>query len=253
MTPAPASNLWLSCRRPNSAAKLRLFCFAHAGIGASLFRLWSDELPASIEVQAVQLPGREARLREPLATALPALAEQVAEALLPVLTGPFAIFGHSLGALLGFEVARGLRRRGARPPVHLLVAARAAPQLPRDQPLLHTLPSDKLVAEVVRRYDGIPAAVRQEPALLQLLLPVLRADLQLLETYEYAEGEPLECPLSVFGGQQDGTVQPAQLEGWRAQTSEAFRLRLLPGNHFFLNTSRTALLQGIADDLRAQL
>jgi medium-chain acyl-[acyl-carrier-protein] hydrolase len=218
-----------------------------------LFRLWSDELPASIEIHAVQLPGREARLREPLVTALPALAEQVAEALLPVLTGPCAFFGHSLGGLLAFEVARVLRRRGARQPVHLLVAARAAPQLARDQPTLHTLPSEELVAEVVRRYDGIPAAVRQEPALLQLLLPVLRADLQLLESYEYAEGEPLECPLSVFGGQQDGTVQPAQLEAWGAQTLGAFRLRMLPGNHFFLNTSRMALLQGIVEDLRVQL
>jgi len=202
-----------------------------------------------VELWAVQPPGRETRLQEPAFRHMEPLVEQVAEVLAPLLTKPFALFGYSMGALVSFEVARLLRRRGAPGPVRLLVAARAAPQVPHSQPPIHPWPDDAFVAEVCRRYNGIPQAVLREPELVELFLPLLRADCELIETYVYRPEAPLDCPISAFGGCDDGGVSPAMLEAWREQTRAEFRLRLLPGDHFFLNTARPSLLRVVVADL----
>lgn len=251
MSSLPTCAPWIVCRKPNPAARLRLFCFPYAGGGASVFRTWANELPADIEVCAIQLPGRETRLREPPFTRMEPLVEQLANVLAPHLTRPFALFGYSLGALVSFELARLWRRRQAPVPVHLFVAARAAPQLLREESALHQLPDADLVAEVCRRYDGIPPAVRQEIELMKLLLPLLRADLAVMETYAYTIDEPFGCPLSAFGGLDDRAVTRDKLEAWRDQTRGTFTLRLLPGTHFFLNTARPLLLQVVSRSLSA--
>jgi surfactin synthase thioesterase subunit len=253
MNNLPTYAPWIVCRKPNPAPRLRLFCFPYAGGGASVFRAWAHELPADIEVCAIQLPGRETRLREQPFMRLEPMVQQLGDVLAPHLTRPFALFGYSLGALVSFELARMLRRRQAPGPIQLFVGARAAPQLPRTEPVLHQLPDAELVAEVCRRYDGIPQAVRQEPDLMKLLLPVLRADLAVMETYAHTADEPLTCPLSVFGGLDDRTIPRDKLEAWRDQTRGTFTLQLLPGNHFFLNTARPLLLHAVSQSLLTNL
>jgi medium-chain acyl-[acyl-carrier-protein] hydrolase len=164
------------------------------------------------------------------------LAAELAADIEPVIGESYALVGHSMGAWLAYELARELRRRGARLPELLVVAASRAPHLPLDESQVHTFPDDELADAVDRRYGGIPAAVRNSPELLRLVLPALRADLQMVETYEYFEEPPLEVEIFALGGSHDPAVSAAQLEGWRRHTSRGFSLRLMPGGHFFLFT-----------------
>ena len=178
------TSTWFQCRKPNPRARLRLLCFPYAGGGVSVFRAWPDLLPAEIEVWAIQLPGHDGRLREPIPAELQTLALAAADGLGPALDTPFACFGHSMGALLAFEFARQLRHRGLAGPTQLFVSARRAPQLPRTDAPLHTLPEGPFIEMLRQRYNGIPAAILAEPELLQLFLPMLRADFKLIETYQ---------------------------------------------------------------------
>ncbi|MCC7362522.1 MAG: thioesterase [Anaerolineales bacterium] len=240
---------WFHCRKPNPDAQLRLLCFPYAGGGVSVFRAWPDRLPAEIEVWAIQLPGRDGRLREPIPADLPTLAAAIADGLGPFSDRPFACFGHSLGALLAFEFARELRRRGQVEPSRLLVSARRAPQLPRTEAPLHTLPEPQFIAGLQQRYNGIPAAILAEPELMQLFLPMLRADFKLIELYQYRAEAPLACPITAFGGAQDTLALPAELAAWQAQSHGAFNLQLFPGGHFYLQTALPQLLAAVQQAL----
>ncbi len=232
-------------------AWLRLFCFPYGGVGPSIFRAWPRDLGPGVELYAVQLPGRESRFREPLFTRLANLVHPVADALRPYLDVPFALFGHSMGALIAFEVARELRRRQAGAAVHFFASARRAPQRPEPFPPIHEWPDSAFVDEVRRRFDGIPDAVMKEPELLGLLLPALRADFAMLETYVYVDEDPLECPISVFGGLEDRTTSHADLAAWREQTRGGFTLEMFPGNHFFLQNAQGPLISAVSRTLRA--
>jgi medium-chain acyl-[acyl-carrier-protein] hydrolase len=249
MTTATAFDSWIAFRKPNPQARLRLFCFPYAGTGASIFRTWSDGLPADVEVCPVQLPGRGTRLTETPFTQLTPLVQALAEALVPLVDKPFAFFGHSLGALVGFELARQLRRQSGVQPVRLFVSADRAPQIPhRDRPI-HALPEREFLAQL-RRLNGIPGKVLEEMDLMRIMLPVLRADFGVYETYVYSNEPPLNCPISIFGGLQDHRVSRGDLEAWRDQTSVSFSLRMFPGDHFFLNTTQPLLLQVLSQELR---
>lgn len=242
------TNIWLSCPRPNPTAKLRLFCLPYSGAAASIYYAWADVLPAYIEVCPVQLPGHGTRLAEPLATrCLPAVAA-LTDGLAPCLDRPFALFGHSMGALLGFELARHLRATGLPLPLHLFVSGHGAPHLPDQNPPLHTLSEPELIAKL-REMNGTPEEVLQHAELRNLLLPILRADFAVCETYAYSAEPPLSCPISVYSGLGDEYVNRGELEGWREHTSAAFMLRLFPGDHFYLNTARPYLLQALAREL----
>lgn len=235
---------------PNSTSRVRLFCFPFAGGGASVFAPWVRELPPEVQICPVQLPGREIRLKEPAYTRVAPLLAALDRELRPALDRPFALFGHSLGALVAFELARYLRRQGGPLPQRLFVSARRAPQLADPEPPLGSLPDAELVASLRRRFDGIPAALLDNPDLLAVFLPTLRADCQLLDAYEYVSEAPLECPVAVFGGEQDRSVGRSELEGWATQTSQAFTVRMFPGDHFFLKgPARPLLLQAIRQDL----
>ncbi|MDY7076349.1 MAG: thioesterase II family protein [Chloroflexota bacterium] len=244
------TNSWLACSRPNPRANLRLFCFPYSGAGASIFYAWSDALPAMIEVYPVQLPGRETRLAEPPFTRLAPLVQAVAQALLPYLVGdkPFAFFGHSLGALVSFELARHLRQRHGPSPVHLFVSGHNAPQIPDREPPIHALPETEFV-EKLRRLNGMNKETLENVELMELLLPILRADFAVCETYVYEADEPLDCPISAFGGLQDEYVSRENLAAWHEQTSASFSLRMFPGDHFYLNTERLFLLRALAQEL----
>ena len=248
-----AKNPWIMCRRPNPSAGMRLFCFPYAGKGASLFSNWHSGLPIGVEICAIQLPGRETRQREELLTRISHVVAPLARALQPALNLPFAFFGHSNGALISFELVRELRRMNGPAPFHLFVSGQHAPQIPeRHIPVSH-LPDGDFVGEVRRRYGGIPDEIFEEPDLLSLLLPILRADLEILETYGYIVEPPLDCPITAYGGLEDAECTPADLEAWGIQTRGAFALRLFPGDHFFLQSAQTELLQTLSVDLKPAL
>lgn len=248
MTMKPSFATWFNCQKTGAPPAVRLFCFPYAGGGAAIYRSWGGILPKPVEVCAAQLPGRGTRMREPAVSDLGALVRALADALENDLDRPFAFFGHSMGALICFELARHLRERGAPQPVHLFVSGRRAPQLPSTQRVIHDLPEPEFVEEL-RRLQGTPPEVLEHPELMQLLSPLLRADFSLAETYAYAPGPPLDCPVSAFGGLQDEEVGREELEGWKEQTTGRFKLRMMPGNHFFLDEGRQPLLRSIAEDI----
>ena len=248
MTISTISKSWIACPKPNRRAHLRLFCFPYAGGGISIFRTWPDSLPPGVEVYLVQLPGRESRMRETPFTQLSPLLQALAQGLWPYLDMPFAFLGHSLGALVSFELARQLRRQNDPGPAHLFVSGHCAPQVPSRYPPLHQLPESEFLAELCH-LKGTPEAVLQNAELMQLLLPVLRADFAIDETYVYTPAEPLDCPISAFGGWQDDRVSRDDLAAWRDQTRSSFTLRMFPGDHFFLHSSRTSLLRALSQDL----
>jgi medium-chain acyl-[acyl-carrier-protein] hydrolase len=240
---------WFHCRKPNPDAQLRLLCFPYAGGGVSVYRLWPDRLPSEIEVWAIQLPGRDGRLREPIPADLQTLAGALAEGLGLLMDRPFACFGHSMGGLLAFEFVRELRRRSQMGPMQLLVSARRAPQLPRNEPPLHTLPEPQFIEMLRQRYNGIPAAILAEPELMQLFMPMLRADFKLIELYQHQAEAPLDCPIAAFGGAQDPLAPRADLAAWQTQSSGAFSLQLFPGGHFYLQDAQAQLLAALAREL----
>jgi medium-chain acyl-[acyl-carrier-protein] hydrolase len=238
--------------RPSPA--LRLFCVPFAGVGPSVFTGWSQNLPTAIETLYVHLPGRESRLREASVRDVFGLAQGITDAIAPFSDQPFAVFGHSLGALIAFEVARTLRQRALPAPVRLFASACRAPHLPYPFQPLHSLDEDDLLRHVNERYDGsVPAEVLESAELRNLLVPALRADFAALETYQHGAQRPLECPITVFGGRHDRTLAKAALEAWSVHTSREFRLRLVEGGHFYLQSARQQLIGDISEDVGAVL
>lgn len=248
MTSTSTFNSWIAYSQPNSQAKLRLFCFPYAGGSAIAFRTWSDYLPASVEVCPIELPGRGTRLLETPFTDLSSLVATLADALFPYLDRPFAFFGHSMGGLISFELTHALRRESNCHPDHLFISGRRAPQVPNWEDPIHTLPEPEFFEEL-RRLNGSPEAVLNNAELMELLLPALRADFAVIETYHYVPEALLDCPITVFGGLQDREVSYDALEAWREQTTAPFSLHMLPGDHFFLQSAQSSLLNSLNQEL----
>src|SRR5581483_9264935 len=206
---------------------------------------------AQIEVCPVQLPGRENRLLEAPFAHLSALVETLIAVLQPYLDMPYAFFGHSMGALISFELARALRRRGCTlSPAHLFVSGHRAPHIADPDPPSYALPTPEFIEEL-RGLDGTPEAVLQNDELLHLLLPLLRADFSLCETYRYYQEKPLRCPVTAFGGLQDKSVSREMIGSWREQTCGQFKVRFFAGDHFFLEKEQVAVLTALIQDLFA--
>lgn len=239
-----AATPWLFSQ-PDARDQIRLFCFPYAGTGASVYRGWAQAFPAAVGVYAIQLPGRENRIAEKPMTDLGALVESLAEALRPHLTRPFLFFGHSLGARIAFELARTIRSHWGLQPCRLLVSGSRAAHLPELRPL-HQLPDDDFVAEL-RRFSGTPEAILQSKELMDLFLPILRADFMVDETYVYTESEPLDCPIFAFCGTEDIEATPKEMNAWARHTSADFSLELIDGGHFFLQTQKERLLRSISN------
>jgi medium-chain acyl-[acyl-carrier-protein] hydrolase len=216
-----------------------------------VFRQWPERLQGVAEVCPVLLPGREARFREPAATRMAPLVATLADALAPFLDRPFAIFGHSMGALIGFELARLLESRQGRSPVRVFISGSRSPRSSFADANVHNLPDEEFLDCLHRRYQAIPDAVRENRELAEIIMPALRADFELLETYRYVDGPGLKCPLVVYGGQSDDTVSREELEAWAGYGvgEKAFRCRLFAGSHFFLRTAELEL----ATDVRSEL
>src|SRR5262249_13433610 len=248
----PETDRWFTNFNPDKNASVRLFCFPYAGAGAMVYRRWRPALPPGVEGLAAQLPGREIRLKEKPYTNLLALVEALAGAIDRYLDKPFAFFGHSMGALTSFELAHLLRERCGVEPLHFFVSGCSAPHMRENGPLIYNLPDDKLVEEL-RRLNGTPQEVLEHAELLPLMLPLLRADFEVCDTYVYSEKRPLHCPMTVFGGFEDPDVTEQRLKGWREHTAGTFSLELLPGDHFFLHTADKTLHARIRRELSNSL
>lgn len=247
---AKGTSAWLTCTKRSEVAGFRVFCLPYAGTGASAFRGWAQLADPHIEVWCVQPPGREARFREKGFENIDALVEAAVRPLLDFVDRPFALYGHSVGALVAFELARNLRDRHGLMPARLFVGACPAPHIPWPHLPLRALPDDQVLDQVSGRYEAIPEAILQDAEFRQFAASVLRADFSLIETYTYTPSRPLECPISAFAGMQDGSVDCAAIEAWRQHTSAQFQLHAVAGNHFFLQSARSSLLSQIHSDLQ---
>jgi medium-chain acyl-[acyl-carrier-protein] hydrolase len=249
MNDASPSDEWILQPRASSSPAFRLFCFPHAGGGASFYSSWAEELPSAVDVCPVQFPGREhLHLVKPFSD-LGSLVRELSTALRPYLDLPFAFYGHSMGALVSFELARQLRRQFLPQPCHLFVSSHRAPQLIDSFSAIHELPDSEFLCQV-QGLHGTPDAVLTNPELLELFIPLLRADFALCESYLYYEEPPLECSISCFGGIDDKRVTSEELAAWRDQTQQRLKLRLFPGHHFFLQSVRPLLLRVITQELK---
>ncbi len=249
MAPVP-TNPYLQGRVVRSRPLLRLFCFPYAGGSASAFTRWSQLFPEWIEICPIQYPGRGNRMREKPFTDLMPLALDIAPAIEPLFDLPFAFFGHSMGALIGFELAREFRRKLNKLPVTLFVSASRAPQFRCRDRIAFDLPEPQFIEEL-RRLNGTPPEVLEHKELMDLMLPLLRADFSVAQTYEYREQPPLACPINAFGGEDDTSVSVTELEGWGRQTSNTFSLQMFAGDHFYHQGKEKDLIQELLKLLQA--
>lgn len=238
---------WLSCYKPNPRAKLRIFCFPYAGGGSSIFRTWSQDLPIWVEVCPVQFPGRENRIQEKPFKKMSELITSTTTALSSYFDLPFVFFGHSMGAWIAYEFTCYLRENNLSLPKHLFVSGRFAPHIP-DPNRLHLL-EEKEFKQQLRSYNGTPLAVLENDEIMQLIMPLLRADFSVCETYSYTPNQPLDLSISAFSGSNDHMVNSQGLEAWQQHTTKKFRTEIFPGNHFFLRNSQKDLVRSISVDL----
>jgi medium-chain acyl-[acyl-carrier-protein] hydrolase len=244
---APEGKDWVRVPAASAAGRPRLFCFPSAGAGVAMFNGWDEALPA-VDVCPVRLPGRENLLLAPPHSDIEPLVAAVAEALAPFLDARFVLYGHSMGAFVAFELARLLRREGRRQPEALVVSAQRGPQMPLRGEPMSLLPDDEFVAELAR-FDGTPGEVFEAKELLALLLPTLRADLAVTDTYAYRPEPPLDLPIAVFGGADDALVEHEELAAWRDETARESTLELLPGGRFFIHDPGSGFLRKLGETL----
>lgn len=239
---------WFTANPLSANAPLRLFALPFAGGGSALYRQWSQRLP-DIDVVPVRLPGRETRISEPAYSMMGPLVEALVAAMRPMLDCPYALFGHSLGGLISFELAHRLRELGLRQPSALMVSAYRSPERRSKRAIMHRLPETEFIREL-RDYGGLPEQILDFPEILQLLLPTVRADFSLFETYVYRERMPLEMPIFGFSGIEDHIVPASEMADWRDKTSAGFVAHELDGDHFFVATREAELTEKIAVILR---
>lgn len=239
---------WFPYNQMSGQETVRLFCFPYGGGNAIVFRQWQLYLPDWIQVFPVQLPGRGIRIQESSFQQLDLLIEELAEAIFPYLDRPFFFFGHSMGALLGFELTRFLRDHKRKQPVHLFVSGYHAPQLPDPNPPIHHLPQQEFIDEIAKM-NGTPEELLTNPEYINIFLPSLRADFQLCETYQYRSGEPLTCPITAFGGKEDPETSVEMLRAWKKQTVSRFELEMFSGDHFFIHSEEKALVERIKGEI----
>jgi medium-chain acyl-[acyl-carrier-protein] hydrolase len=246
--PASPGSRWFLRTYQRPGAKFRLFCFPYAGGAALIYRTWASRIPSTVEIVPVELPGRGARLTEPPFRNLPELINALTPMITPLLDMRFAFFGHSMGAIIAFELARELRRRNAPQPEQLFISGRRPPQIPDTDPITYNLPEDEFQAELLR-LKGTPIEVLENAELMSLMRPILRADFELIQTYQYDDDTPLHYPITVYGGLQDDDVPRALLVSWKQQTDARFSLHMLPGDHFFLHSASPILLELLGQEL----
>jgi len=233
--------------RADPNASMRLFCFPYAGVGPSVFKEWPPLVVSGTELVGIEYPGREARSAESAATTVHQLVDCLLPALLPLLNKPFAFFGHSMGALVAYELTRIIARQSDLCPELFVVSGAPAPHCPQPRPI-HQLPNKEFLRAVLQ-LNGMPTEVLRDRELLDSAVTTLRTDFTLCETYECVENAPLMCPIMVFGGEADPRVDHQGLEGWRDHAAGAFMLNIVPGDHFFVQGQRHRVINTINREL----
>jgi medium-chain acyl-[acyl-carrier-protein] hydrolase len=239
---------WLIVHPAAGEPRLRLFCFHYAGATAAIFRGWREHLPSWVELIAVQLPGRDYRMGEPLLDDSEPVVEELAAILPPLLDRPYVFFGHSMGALISRDLAHSLRRQGLPEPDLFIASGRSAPSHRWTDAGAQALPDEAFI-ETVRDYNGTPEELITDPDLRELWMPRLRADLTISAMHRYVEQPPLTCPMLVLHGTVDRLVTDAGLRAWARETSGPLRYVRYPGNHFFLHSQEKALLADLGAEL----
>lgn len=240
--------LWFEHLSRSKAPALRLFCFPYAGGSAEIYRNWQQWFPQEIDLCLVHLPGRGKRMGEKAFTQAIPLVHAIADHISREINIPYALYGHSMGALISFELGWELFRRHGSGPQHLLVSGRSAPQWPRTQPRTFHLPYDEFLVEL-ERLNGTPREVLANPELMKLFLGVLRADFETVETYEYLPKDRLAWPITVYAGMDDQHVSVESCQAWREQTTSACKIRMLPGDHFFIRNPRLEFASAFRSDV----
>ncbi len=245
-------NKWVICSDVRPEAKFRVFCFPYAGGNAQIYRSWSKVFPEFIEVMAVNLPGHGSRIMEPAISRLDPLVRSIAEAIYPYLKEKqFAFFGHSMGALVCFELSRHIFKEYNICPVHLFVSAHCAPQLPsryagqKD----YMLPDNELLKKV-KDLNGTPQWMLENEEIMQLAIPIMRADMEVCQTYNYVDELPLQVPITAFAGSQDECVSIDEIRSWKEQTNKNFRMEVISGDHFFIQSMGDLVSRSVAEELK---
>ncbi|HET9181034.1 MAG TPA: thioesterase domain-containing protein [Candidatus Angelobacter sp.] len=239
---------WFEHLSPSSQPALRVFCLPYAGGSADVYRPWQRWFSTEVDLCLVHLPGRAKRIGERPFCRMDALVNAIADRIEPELRVPYALYGHSMGGLVAFELARELSRRRLSAPRSLIVSGSRPPHVPNIGPPIAGLPDEQFIAEL-RRLKGTQPEILDNPQLMEIFNSVLRADFELLETYPYVAGEPLQCPISVYCGLQDEKITPECSQGWQSHTSGAFTLRRFEGDHFFIRTSEPSLRDAFRKDV----
>ena len=244
-------NEWLLCSELRPQADVRLFCFPYAGGNAQIYRNWSKQINENVEVVAVNLPGHGNRIMEPPISRLDILIRKTVEAIYSYLVEkPFVFFGHSMGALISFEIMRYIFSEYGLKPEHLFVSAYRAPQLntkitqPKNMHL-----SDTELIEELKEMNGTPEWVFENDEVMQIFLPVIRADMEVCKTYLYSDEFPINVPITAFGGNKDKRVSLSEVEKWKEQTAK-FKMEVIQGDHFFIHDMETKITSNINDELR---
>ena len=243
------NNSWFQVARPAPAAALRLFCFPYAGGSATIYDGWAAALPADIEVLAVQYPGRGNRFREPLIGSCRDLVAALLPQIRPLLGKPFAFFGHSNGGLVSYELARALQQVGISQQVHHFISAHRAIHLPRSGRIMHGLPDAEFVRELAS-LGGTPQELLASQELLELFLPVLRADFALSETYVFPGGAPLRTNMSVLYGSEDLDVPEHDVLKWAELIDGRIDAQRFEAGHFFVNSHKQQVIDWVGRRLR---
>ncbi|PYP89455.1 MAG: putative thioesterase [Candidatus Angelobacter sp. Gp1-AA117] len=244
----PTQGNWISPRTLNARAAIRLFCCPYAGGSEAVFRAWQTALGPAINVVPLQLPGRGVRMREPLFRDIMPLVASASEVVASHLDKPFALFGHSMGATISFELARALRKTRGVQPIHLFVSGTCCPQ-EVGRHYREELPVTD-IKDKLRQYAGTPPEVLEHPELMEIFAPIIQADFAVCRSYQYTPEPPLGCPITAFGGLEDHDVSRESLQCWGTETTGQFRSRMLPGGHFFINDTGPTILETIARDLQ---
>lgn len=247
-----SGSAWIHCFKPREDAAVRLLCLPFSGGGAMSFSGWAERLPLGIELCAIQLPGRETRMREAPFSDVHALIDAMTPALKHWLDKPMILFGHSMGALIAYELARRLQQEYARPPRCLIVSGRVAPHRSLPQSAVNKLPQPEFISRL-RQLGGTPDEVLNNTELMELITPTLRADFALHEEYSHRVGTRLQCDILAFGGMNDPQAGRTAINDWRDVTDGGFQLRMLPGGHFFIQTAQSLFLRILSMELYSSL
>ncbi|HEX7288897.1 MAG TPA: alpha/beta fold hydrolase [Candidatus Angelobacter sp.] len=233
---SPSGSRWFERLSPSRAPRFRFFCFPYAGGSADVYRNWQQWFPEQLDICLVHLPGRGKNMGKRAFSSLVPLVAEIADHITLLTDIPYALYGHSMGALISFELARELSRRQEKGPERLFVSGCRAPQCPIDEPFLFKLPGNAFL-DALKKLNGTPKEVFENPELMELVIDLLRADFEVVETYQYRPEQPLSCPIIVYGGTEDGHVPAEACHQWQKQTTASCTVRMFPGDHFFVRNA----------------